>query len=113
MYNDSQNTRNPSFKFLCYWKILEVPINSRSRKANEWINNILNTNPQIIESNNKLKKRFESGTNIGNYFKDNYRNAIAHISKPPYLSSHNYSHFINVSRACYDMSDFCRIFYAQ
>jgi len=110
LLNDADYNNNPFFKFLCYWKILEVPINSKTRRAERWINDIINSNPDIISNNKDIKQKHNSGVDIGRYFKEQNRNAIAHISRPPYLSSHNYQHFRQVSKACNEIYDFVNYF---
>lgn len=110
IWNDAQNTHNPFFKFLCYWKIFEIPIGGKSFMAEDWINNTIIKNPKVIEPSNRLQKMQKDGKNIGKYFKDNYRNAIAHISKPPNLSSHKHLDYRNVSIANYDLSLFAEYF---
>jgi len=100
LLNDAHYSNNPFFKFLCYWKILEVPIKSKSRNAEKWINDLIINNPSIIRSNDKLYDMYKSGVNIGYYFREQCRNAISHISKPPYLTSNNFKHFMQVTRAC-------------
>ncbi|MFH1853051.1 MAG: methylamine utilization protein MauJ [Candidatus Neomarinimicrobiota bacterium] len=106
LINDAQNTKNPFFKFLCYWKILEIPVDSKYGNARKWINNILKGDQADFKFNNNILDMLEKKIDIGQYFQENYRNAIAHITRPPFLSTHNYSHFKKVSLACTDIKIF-------
>ncbi|MFQ5714549.1 MAG: methylamine utilization protein MauJ [Candidatus Scalinduaceae bacterium] len=106
LFNDATSSNNPFFKFLCYWKILEIPINSKSRKATDWIDSTVKTNPELVESSKELKEEYDKGINIGKYFKDNYRDAVAHIARPPHLSSHNFNDYKKVTEACDSLNPF-------
>ena len=110
LLNDANYSNNPFYKFLCYWKILEVPISSKTRSAEKWINDLIDNNPTIINGNQELERMYKSGTNIGNYFREQCRNSIAHITKPPSLISSNFNHFMQVSRACSDIFNFVNYF---
>lgn len=108
LFNDAEYTTNHFFKFLCYWKILETPINGRNRNAKDYINDLITRNPTIL--NSKLALLYDSGVDIGNHLKEKYRNAITHISRPPFLSTHDYKDYVDVVIMTSGLFEFVKYF---
>ena len=80
LYREAKNADSPYYRFLCYWKILELA-GKLNLKQKTWMNNTISANKWIIERadfKNKLPKTNE----IAEYLETNHRNAVAHaISK--------------------------------
>lgn len=99
LLNEAIDAKNIFYEFICYWKILEIPINNKSRSAEKWINKVINDNPKSVLVLNEIKDWHRQGKDIGKYFKDVFRNAIVHIAHSPRLSPNNFDEYMSVVRA--------------
>lgn len=114
LYNDAKSSNDFFYRFLCFWKILEIkPSNFKYKNPGEWINHIIekknkkNINILIDGYVDELIKNKE---NIGNYFFKNFRCAIAHINEEPLKLSFRQKDYLDVRRACYAIENFAEYF---
>ncbi|MFC1547493.1 methylamine utilization protein MauJ [Candidatus Neomarinimicrobiota bacterium] len=109
LYNDARFTDNLLFRIICLWKILEIP-NRSGESASSRLNQIL---PEInVQQYPVLELASTRVTDLGDYIKSEYRHAIAHIARPPHITSIDYEHrsaLLQVSRALDEVA----IFYIQ
>lgn len=109
LYNEAMFTYNQFYKFICLWKILEINYSGRSKKAEDWINDIISSNKNILIED-LIKDLISKNKDVGKTLKENYRNAIYHIERPPKIYNFVRKNFIEVNKACRAIEPFVRIF---
>lgn len=109
LYNDAQYSANPFYKFVCLWKILEIPYANRILKASEWVNDIIKKRPKM-HITDYIVDLVSKGENVGNYFKEKCRNAIFHITRKPTVVSFNAQDYEQIGYACAGIEPFVRYF---
>ena len=109
LFNEAKFTHNIFHKFFCFWKILSIRYPNRSTKnASDYIN-------QAIQDKNVYKDRFikellDKKINVGKHLYENFRCAIAHITRKPVKLSFNEKDFREVSGACNSIEHFVQYF---
>lgn len=108
LMNEAHCSSSPFFRFINYWKILELPPPGKtvSGKAEDramtWINSIPEHKLAVDERiQDELKRRRKS---LGEYLWNVFRNAIVHVTRKPSLKPNNPQHqlktYIAASVAC-------------
>ena len=79
LYNDADN-QDLYHRFICLYKILDIPIAGKTRNPEEWINDN-KSNIKIPSNSTMIDKTFHEIENLGAYLRDECRNALAHIHR--------------------------------
>lgn len=104
LYNDFLYTENLPLKIICLWKIFEIP-SARGHSPKNRVNEILDKNPSIADKHSLLTELHGQGKDIGQYMKKRFRNAVAHISRPPHFSSYRFEDWVELKEASNALSD--------
>lgn len=109
LYNEAMYTYNQFYRFICLWKILEINYPGRTKKAEEWINEAIVSNQNILIED-FIKELISKNKNVGETLKENYRNAIYHVEKPPKIYNFVRKNFIEVNKVCRAIEPFVKFF---
>lgn len=109
LYNEAMYTYNQFYKFICLWKILEINYSGRTKKAEEWINEVIASNQNILIED-FIKELINKNKDVGKTLKENYRNAIYHIERPPKIYNFVRKNFIEVNKAYRAIDPFVKFF---
>ena len=80
LYREAIASGSPFYKFLCLWNILNIPYREESLVL-DWINNARRNKRHRFFSNKLIEELEKEGINIGEYLKEQCRNAIVHIRR--------------------------------
>jgi hypothetical protein len=105
LFNEAACSHSPFYRFLCYWRIIDL---KKGLKPHDWVNSVLN-HPHV-SSNRFIKEMVARFPNVGFHLKENFRNAIAHVNRPPILTSARRHDFWETSKACQAVEPIVRIF---
>lgn len=95
LLNEARCSRSPFFRFLNYWKILELQIGSGCVKgkpearAIKWIDQVPSHKVAIPDEVDAVLRREKVG--LGKYLYGRCRNAVAHVTRQPTLQSNKVS----------------------
>ena len=107
---EARMSQLPFYEFLCYWKILEIRYPGRTTAgAEEWLNEALAQKRNIFVAES-IREMQAQGRNIGKYFGNKCRNAIAHIERPPVLVASNFRDLSRIWQACGAIAPFAEHF---
>lgn len=67
LYNDAEYTIDYFYKFICYWKILEIPYLGRKFAAVGWINHVIKKGYNI-HLTDYIRDLISKNVNIGKFF---------------------------------------------
>jgi len=119
LFREAKATNSLYYKFLCYWKILEVYNTYRKEKgihtpetSVEWINHCIDENKWILERahfNEQLSKK----KTIGKYLEDECRTAIAHVMAKYKLAPDSGEGMSKIYTATIIIEELARIFIQQ
>lgn len=110
LYRDGMSSNHDYLSFLFFWQILEIGC------ANPmgWIDKTLKRNRNRLGvSNEEIGRLPLNGRSLGNYLKDDCRNAIAHIRRKPgktKLRLDTPSDLIRIARSTGIMKEFARFY---
>jgi len=112
LYNEAKFTQNVFYKFFCFWKILSIKNPNRPKEnASDFINRMIKA--KKIYTDGFIKDLLTKKINIGKHLYENFRCAIAHISRSPIKLSNNSSDYRNVSGACNSIEHFVKYFIVE
>ena len=105
LYREGMNSESRYYRFLCYYKILQIPFLGKAVVA--WINS--HALPEGRVSSERVRELFRDGvTDIADYLYDTWRNAIAHVQHEPTVNPDNYELSIRISKDVYLVDDLAR-----
>lgn len=100
LMNDANNSRDPFLRFLIYWKVLGIRYSDRNTSnAEEWVNIVVSGDHNVYIGS-YLEDLMERGVDVGKHFKEQFRNAIAHIERKPTLIAYKFEDIKRVNGAC-------------
>jgi hypothetical protein len=105
LYNDARYSTDFFYRFLCYWKILSIPDDHRSRKPAEWINNLIASDTER-PSTSSLEELLAKKIDVGEFFQAKCRNAIAHIERRPTVLPFRWDDYRQIENACFAIEPF-------
>lgn len=76
LYREARNASSPYYRFLCFWKILELPY-KKGHKPKEWIDRTMANNTWILKE--YFRKENPTTISLGEYLWKSCRCAIAHV----------------------------------
>jgi len=80
LFREAKSTNNDYLSFLFFWQILDINRND----SIGWINKVYRKNRKKLRiSKDSIKELPLNGRKLGNYFYDDFRNAISHLFKRP------------------------------
>ena len=94
LYKEGHNSTSEFYKFLSFWKVLEVAIRDRNKRW-EWINS--NAENAGIEPE-RLSEMLRSHSSIAEYLYGSGRCAIAHVSRDPVVNPDDLEDRVRLSR---------------
>ena len=102
LYNDALYTNDLFYRFLCLYKILDLPVPSK-KSPEEWVNYSLDeVKKTILYTSTKIY--IEKVDNLGKFFSDHCRNSITHIhrkaDRPKPVISNSSSDYLIIAKAC-------------
>jgi len=109
LYNDAKYTPDQFYAFICYWKILEIPYSGRTLKPVDWINDVIKKGCNIYITD-YIRDLISKNRDIGKFFKEKCRNAIAHIERRPTVVSFNADDYRQIASACSGIEPFTTYF---
>lgn len=83
LYNDAFYTNDIFYRFFCLYKILDIPISKNPRGPEDWINN--NIKKISFNNNCRVLAFINSKSNLGEFMRDECRNALSHIHRSDFL----------------------------
>lgn len=109
LFNDANYTNDLFYRFLCFWKILQINLPGRRKlPAHKWIDDRFSDGTVSLPG--YLHDLVPSGTSLGEFLKDECRNAIAHITREPTVLSYKASDCEKIGRACTAIEPFVEYF---
>lgn len=110
IYSEALSSKSPFLTFLSLWRILDIRYENRPvHGAKNWINHAIQEGYNIgLEA--ELMKMVERGDNVGQYFAEQCRNAIAHVEKPTHLKSYRWPDRHQIYRAVHAIRSFVDYF---
>ena len=108
LYNDALYCNDNFYRFLCLYKILDLPVNGQTRNPVDWID----SNLQCYTPNVHTQKWIPHNKDLSSFLQDECRNAISHIHrKDPNKSSvisYSAKDYEKISLACSIIMPFVR-----
>lgn len=114
LYNQAKYTNDPYNTLLCLYKIIDLPLNGKTRDPVEWINENIASCNYYLEHKDRIFNTIGIQDNLGLFIKDECRNAIAHIYRynctKSVLWSYVFSDIIKISRINFIMFELAKLF---
>jgi hypothetical protein len=79
LYNDARYSGDPFIRFSYYWRILGLSNPKGENDIQGWINEVISK--KVIEVSSSLQQIIDTHSNVGEYFREHCRNAIAHVER--------------------------------
>ena len=96
LYREAMNARSNFYKFLCLWKVLDLKFNKKEFKNIK--NETLKKYRDKLINKNDIKYWGMDKGDLWKHLDDDYRNAIAHITRKPALITDDSKHLLTVTR---------------
>jgi len=109
LYNDAHYSNDVFFEFFCYWKILEIPYPGKKLSATDWINDAIQKKKNILIFD-EIEELIKQKKDIGEYFRSQCRNSIAHVERKPTVVSFKPNDYIQIQKACWGIEPFVEYF---
>ena len=110
IYNEAIHASSCFYRFLCQWRILEIPYpNQQDKNASKWINRIISERRDVCLTD-YIKEMQNNNTDVGQYFYNECRNAIAHITRDPTVVGFKWSDHLKIIQASNSLESFVRFF---
>lgn len=109
LYNEAKFTQNVFYKFFSFWKILDIKYPNRpTNNATDFINQMIREGKVYLDRfiTDLLSKKID----VGKHLYNNFRCAIAHITREQVKLSLDEEDFREVSGACNSIEHFVKFF---
>lgn len=111
LYNDAKYTNDIFYRFLCLFKIIDLPVKGIKRNPAIWL---ADRQDRYVNSHKSVTKFLDQYPNIGKFLQDECRNAIMHVHRnQPSLSSvltYSSEDYEKIMVACDMMLFFAHVF---
>lgn len=87
LYREANVSNSQYYKFLCYWKVLDIDY-VKGHNINNWIDNTISNNKWILNRAH-FDESILGNKKISTYLREKCRNAISHIRRKPIINPDN------------------------